>query len=144
MKLHKRLWLGAAFAVAAIPLMASSSAFAAHTGGNVTLKNACGTDVVLADSLATTACDDSAYSPKATCGVCHDYGSGTRINTKTQGVLEGDDTLYWQSYTVSGPNHGVLVGKHSNQGRNEDYSMDMRTAFGDPFFTSSAGMFGKF
>jgi len=144
MKYNGRIRLGVCVATAGTLLLAYSSAFAAHSGGNITLRNACGSVVTLADNPTTTACDESAYSPKATCGACHDYGYGTRINTKTQGVLESDGQLYWQSYTVSGPDHGVLVGKHSNLGRNEDYSMDMRRAFGDPFFTSSAGMFGKF
>ncbi len=144
-----RMWLSATTGLAATSLLlASSPAFATHTGGDVVLKDASGNTITNSSTP---------YSPKATCArachiangdavdfVGHDYGSGTRVNYKTQGVLESDGKLYWQSYNVKGFDHGVIVGKHSNEGLNEDYSMDMRRAFGDPFFTSSAGMFGKF
>jgi hypothetical protein len=146
MKLHKRLWLGAAFAVAAIPLMASSS-FAACPGdanGEIALRDALG--VVIADTTTP-------YSPKMTCmgtGVtgCHtleEYASSAHKEvTKTQGVLDSDGEVYWQSYNVSSREHGAVTGRHSQQGRNESYSIAMKTAFGDPLFTSSPGMYGKF
>lgn len=73
-----------------------------------------------------------------------DYGSGVKHSAHTQGVIESDNQVYWQSYDVTSFEHGVSVGRHSNNGRNEDYSTLIRTVFGDPFFTSSPGMFGKY
>ena len=73
-----------------------------------------------------------------------DYGSGIKHSTHTQGVIESDNRIYWQSYDVTSFEHGASVGRHSEQGRNEDYNTAMRTSFGDPFFTSSPGMFGKY
>ncbi len=157
MKLNKRLWLGAAIAAAAIPLMASS-AFSAPCpgdttqGGIIELKDAAGNDI---SGLTTS--NNTPYSPKQTCmtGIgCHtvdEYASGINdpVNgfkdvTKTQGVLDSDGEVYWQSYNVTAHAHGAVVGRHSQQGRNEDYSIAMKTAFGDAFFTSSPGMFGKY
>jgi hypothetical protein len=112
----------------------SSSALAAHTGGNVSLKDANG--AVITDGVTP-------YSPKATCGECHDYGSGDKIVTKTQGVMEADGKIYWQAYTVKSYEHGVSVGRHSNQGRNEEFTNTARKTVKDPWFTSSFGMFGK-
>lgn len=125
---------------AASILMASSVAFAAHPSvpgfaGTLALKDANGNAVSA----------NTPYSPKKTCAAagCHDYGSGFKQAHKTQGVLNGNQ-VHWQSYTVDSYAHGTSVGRHSNQGRNEDYSTTMRTSFGDPFFTSSPGMFGKY
>lgn len=97
------------------------------------------------------------YSPKMSCGATgtchiggvattggHNYGSMPASVTHTQGVLESDGKVYWQSYDVSFFDHGVSKGRHSNQGRNEAYNTTMRIKFGDPFFTSSPGMFGKY
>ncbi len=98
------------------------------------------------------------YSPKQTCslaachsnpdplisGPTHSYGGGTKMSVHTQGVIASDDKIYWQSYDVKSFDHGASVGRHSNQGRNEDYSNTFRTNYGLPFFTSSPGMFGKF
>jgi len=129
-------------ALATAALMVGSSALAAHPDfapgvSTLVLKDASGADIV----LATTP-----YSPKETCATagCHDYGSGHKQAHKTQGVIESDDTIYWQSYTVEAFAHGAVVGRHSQQGRNEDYGNHMRNVYGDPFFTSSPGMFGKF
>jgi len=113
----------------------SSLALAAHTGGNVPLKDANG------DPITDGA---TPYSPKATCGVCHNYGSGDKFSTHVQGVLESDNKVYWQAYQTKSYEHGVSVGRHSNQGRNESYNNAFRAAVGDPFFTSSPGMFGKY
>ena len=125
--------------IAAIAVMVflifSALAFAAHTGGNVPLKDADG--VLITDGTTP-------YSPKATCGVCHNYGSGDKFSTHVQGVLEADNKVYWQAYQTKSFEHGVSVGRHSNQGRNEDYNNAFRSAVGDPFFTSSPGMFGKY
>jgi len=114
--------------------MFSSLALAAHPGGNVPLKQADGSAV-----SGTTP-----YSPKATCGPCHNYGSGDKFSTHVQGVMEADNKVYWQAYETKSFEHGVSTGRHSNQGRNEDYNNAFRTAVGDPFFTSSPGMFGKY
>ena len=137
---------------AATMLLAYSSAFAAHPGGDVQLMS--GTlEFPVPVTLA-----DQAYSPKATCArachiddgddvdfVGHDYGSGNRTAVKTQGVLNSAGTeVVWQSYEVHGFDHGAVVGRHSQQGRNEDYSIAMKTTFGDAFFTSAPGMFGKY
>ena len=73
-----------------------------------------------------------------------DYGSGIKHSTHTQGVIESDNNVYWQSYDTTSFEHGASVGRHSEQGRNEDYNTAMRTAFGDPFFTSAPGMYGKY
>jgi hypothetical protein len=66
------------------------------------------------------------------------------VVTKTQGSLDPTGEVVWQSYNVHSAAHGVVTGRHSQQGRNEDYSIAMKTEFGDPFFTSSPGMFGKY
>ena len=122
-------------------LMIGSQAFAAHPGAGaggfdtLVLKDAGGADII---NAATP------YSPKETCGGCHDYGSGSKLAHKTQGVIESDGQIYWQTYDVLGAAHGATVGRHSQQGRNEDYSNQMRDAYGDPYFTSSPGMFGKY
>jgi len=132
MQKHKRKLFSAA--LSAILLLAGATAQAAHTGGNVTLKDANGNPVG-----STTP-----YSPKATCGECHNYGSGDKFSTHVQGVLESDNNVYWQAYQVKSYEHGVSTGRHSNQGRNEDYNNAFRAAVGDPYFTSSPGMFGKY
>lgn len=96
--------------------------------------------------------------PKATCArACHtpadsvdfaghNYGSGDKYSTHVQGVLASgtDTTVYWEASQTKSFEHGISVGKHMNQGRNEDYTNTYRAQFGDPFFTSSPGMFGKY
>jgi hypothetical protein len=96
------------------------------------------------------------YSPKMTCSAnaCHqadpalaakhNYGSGSKMSVHTQGVIASDDKVYWQSYDVKSFEHGASVGRHMNQGRNEDFSNSFRANYALPFFTSSPGMFGKF
>lgn len=143
-----KMWLGAALAAAVVPFMASS-ALAACPGdaGQVPLRDASG--AIITD--ATTP-----YSPKMTCmgtGTtgCHtmeEYASAAlKTVTKTQGVIDtntGVNEVFWQSYNVHAHAHGSVIGRHSQQGRNEDYSISMKNTFGDPFFTSSPGMFGKY
>ena len=128
------LWLSVAVLTAAMLFAGSAVLMAAHPGGDVTLKKADGTAVGPTDT----------YSPKATCGGCHNYGSGDKFSTHVQGVLESDNKVYWQAYQVKSFDHGVSTGRHSNQGRNEDYNNAFRAAVGDPYFTSSPGMFGKY
>ena len=101
-------------------------------------------DVPLKNAAGQPVAANEPYSPKQTCGGCHNYGSEPTSITHTQGVLESSNSVTWQSYNVSFFNHGVSKGRHSNQGRNEAYTTQMRTVFGDPFFTSSPGMFGKY
>ena len=129
----RKQWIRVITAVTcAVAFLTGPAVATAHQ--NVTLKNAAGNPVSA----------NEPYSPKQTCGSCHNYGSEPTSITHTQGVLESDNTIYWQSYDVSFFDHGVSKGRHSNQGRNEAYTTQMRTAFGDPFFTSSPGMFGKY
>ncbi len=116
-------------------LIFSSIAMAAHPGGDVTLKDANGNAI----TNVTTP-----YSPKATCGVCHDYGSGDQFSTHVQGVLDSTNTIYWQAYQIKSYAHGVSASRHTNEGRNENYSNATRKSLGDPFFTSSPGMWGKY
>lgn len=133
--------------LSAIMLLAGlSAALAVHP--NVPLKDAAGNDI----GNSTTP-----YSPKSTCArVCHpaetglaadyqhNYGSGEKHTIHTQGVLESDGNIYWQSYDVKSFEHGASVGRHVNQGRNENYSNTFRSVYGLPWFTSSPGMAGKF
>lgn len=155
---HKRLWLGAAMLAATLPLAAASSV-SAHP------------DVPLRDHSGNVITDATTpYSPKMTCmgipsiengdaanlAACHPSHTGlekyassaTHQVHKTQGVLDkdagGNPLIYWMSYNVTAADHGVVKGRHGQQGRNEDYSIAMKTAFKDAYFTSSPGMFGKF
>jgi hypothetical protein len=129
-----RLRIPMAVVTLLVSIFFSSRSGAVHTGGDVTLKDANGNPVT----------SSTPYSPKATCGVCHNYGSGDKFSTHVQGVLESDNKVYWQAYQTKSFEHGVSVGRHSNEGRNEDYSNAQRASYGDPFFTSSPGMFGKY
>jgi hypothetical protein len=113
-------------------------------GGLATAAGAAHQDVSLLNAAGQPVASNEAYSPKQTCGSCHNYGSEPTSITHTQGVIDSTNSVYWQSYDVSFFDHGVSKGRHSNQGRNEAYTTQMRTAFGDPFFTSSPGMFGKY
>jgi hypothetical protein len=129
-----RLRMPIAVMAVMVSIVFSSRSGAVHTGGDVPLKDANGDPVT----------SSTPYSPKATCGECHNYGSGDKFSTHVQGVLESDNKVYWQAYQTKSFEHGVSVGRHSNQGRNEDYNNAFRSAAGDPFFTSSPGMFGKY
>ncbi len=135
-------------------LMLSSSAFAAHPVVN--LKNAAGANITQYE----------AYSPKMTCGGCHtqttaevdadtlaigqgpgsyDGGGATKLVPKTQGIqneVTGD--VEWVSYNVTAYEHGIVTGRHSQQGRNEAYGNHLRHAVKGKFWASSPGMFGKY
>lgn len=141
-----RKWLYMAVAPVLLLFLGATIAMANHSGGTVKLKQADGSAVT-----STTP-----YSTKASCGMTglchfngadhvggHDYGSGDKIVTKTQGVLEGDGQIYWQAFAVKSYEHGVSVGRHSNQARNEEFTNTARKTVNDPWFTSSFGMFGK-
>lgn len=113
-------------------LVFSSLAIAAHPGGDVTLQPAPG------KNLAT-----DGYSPKATCGGCHDYGSGEKIVTKVQGYLDSAGKVNYMNYDVKSYAHGVSVGKHSDMGRNEELTVEQNKIWG-PATISSPGMWGRF
>jgi hypothetical protein len=126
-------------------------------------------DVTLLQSSGVAVTNTTPYSPKVTCstgnatschatgitnnGVAytgqqmidmHNYGTGSLDSTHVQGTLGTDNQVYFQAYKNVSFAHGVSVGRHMNQGRNEDYSNKDRAAVGDPFFTSSLGMWGKY
>ncbi|MEW6290926.1 MAG: hypothetical protein AB1545_13835 [Thermodesulfobacteriota bacterium] len=108
------------------------------------------------------------YSPKTTCGACHttpvvydangkeidapvsvkgsyDGGGATKTVVKTQGIMnETTGEAEWVTYTVEDYKHGFVTGRHSQQGRNEDYGNHLRHAVGGKFWESSPGMFGKY
>jgi hypothetical protein len=109
-----------------------------------------------------------AYSPRATCGACHDevvddttnaaaatdgslhqgsyHGGGDTKNVvKTQGVEnQSTGVVEWLSYNVKAYKHGFVTGRHSQQGRNEDYGHHQRVAVSGKYWASSPGMFGKY
>lgn len=141
---RSKLLIGAAAMALAIPFAASSASAASLCTMNGPLLDAGGVDATVSGLP---------YSPRTTCfqGVlagCHadtDYASGNMIAVhKTQGVLDNDGAVHWQSYTVQANDHGAVRGRHSQQGRNEDYGIAMKTTFKDVYFTSSPGMFGKY
>lgn len=137
----RRIWLYIAALSAILLLAGLTGAMAAHPGGDVPLLKVNPADP---EGQGIPVAANEPYSPKKTCGRCHNYGSGDKFTTHVQGVLEADNKVYWQAYKVKSYEHGVSVGRHSNQGRNEDYSNAQRSTYGDPFFTSSPGMFGKY
>ena len=125
-------------------VIGASAVFAAHPS------------VTLLDASGAAVNSTTPYSPKKTCSAndCHqadpalaakhNYGSGSKLAVHTQGVIAADDKVYWQSYDVKSFEHGASVGRHMNEGRNEDFSNSFRANYALPFFTSSPGMFGKF
>ncbi len=131
-----KLWLLIALtAIGLIGLM--PQAYAAHTGGAVTLKSAAGAAIQGGSSVP--------YSPKMTCAStdgCHvtagisDYESHATTVTKQQGS--------GAAYDVSVPGHGVTAGYHFSQGMNLPWGATQRTYYALPSFTSSPGMYGKF
>lgn len=131
------------------------AALALHPGGDVQLKYYNGSGVATPVGTA----GNIPYSPKATCGLAgtchiesgstpttggHNYGSGTAYSTHVTGKLGSDGNVYWQAYQNKAYASGVSVGRHMNEGRNEEYTNADRAAVGDPFFTSSLGMWGKY
>ena len=154
-----RLWLF--IAVLAVVVLMTGSAFTYastyHAGKGSAALPLCKSLDTNGDCVQVS--NTEAYSPKATCTrVCHiaetgltadfqhNYGSGEKMSTHVQGVLASASasTVYWEASQTKSYEHGVSVGRHSNQGRNEDYTNTNRAAFGDPFFTSTPGMFGKY
>ena len=108
-----------------------------------------------------------AYSPRATCGGCHgevvdenshvaarvdgvaqgsyDGGGATKTVVKTQGV-ENQTTgeVEWLSFNTKAYKHGFVTGRHSQQGRNEDFGHYAREKVGSKYWENSTGMFGKY
>jgi hypothetical protein len=144
-------------ALATAALLVGSQAFASHP--SVPLRDAGG---ALVDRT-------TAYSPKATCGACHDHGveadgstgmtgprgsydggdgitEGTKKTVvKTQGIQnETTGEVEWVSFNVTAYEHGFVTGRHSQQGRNEDYGNHLRHAVHGKFWAESPGMFGKY
>lgn len=126
-------------AFAAIMLI-GTHAFAAHPtvdgGGNpisVVLKNASGGTI----APGTT----TPYSPKQTCGVCHNYESDPMTTVTKQQTVSGTANA---AYNVPVPEHGVTAGYHFQQGMNLPWGNTQRSYYGLPSFTSSPGMYGKF
>lgn len=146
-----RLWLF--IAVLAVVALMTGSAFTYAVPYH---QNASGS-IALKDSSGANITGTTAYSPKQTCArVCHPaetgkaadfqhtYGTGTVNVPKQQKVIAGNNTTYDVMYDVVSHAHGVNTGRHMNQGRNEPYTNAQRTVYGDPFFTSSPGMWGKY
>lgn len=144
-------------AVTSVLLLAGSQAFAAHP------------EVPLLKENGTRVGQYEAYSPRATCGACHvqsysdvdsetlpvgsggeagrgsyDGGGTTKQVVKTQGVMNASGDVEWVSYEVKAYEHGFAVGRHSQQGRNEEYGNHLRHAVHGKFWASSPGMFGKY
>ena len=136
-------------------LLVGANAFADHPA--VPLLNASGVAIG----------QNEAYSPKATCGACHDQsstnvddgvlgvsgegigsydgGGTTKLVAKSQGVMnETSGDAEWVSYNVTAYEHGFVTGRHSQQGRNEEYGNHLRHALHGKFWASSPGMFGKY
>lgn len=141
-------------ALATAALLVGSQAFACPT---FPLRDAAG--AIIADSTTP-------YSPKATCGACHDQtvadvdadvlGSGggvgsydgggtTKLVAKTQGIQnQTTGEVEWVSFNTTAYEHGFVVGRHSQEGRNEPYGNHMRHAVHGKFWANSPGMFGKY
>ncbi|MFZ2196515.1 MAG: hypothetical protein WAV13_02195 [Thermodesulfovibrionales bacterium] len=150
-----RLRIPIAVIAVMVLLVFSSMAFAAHM--NVPLRDASG-------NLITNG--TTPYSPKQTCTGCHigadknawltsqsrsggvlnaaDYESGTGTVNKSMYVKNGAGAWVLQAFDVAVPLHGVSVGKHSTEGRNESLVDAQRDAWGAPKTISSPGMSGRF
>jgi|APCry4251928276_1046603.scaffolds.fasta_scaffold275813_2 hypothetical protein len=110
------------------------------------------------------------YSPKKTCGACHDTsvvydgsgpagesdasvsvkgsydgGGATKTVVKTQGIQnQATGEAEWVTFETTAYKHGFVVGRHSQQGRNEDYGNHLRHAVHGKFWENATGMFGKY
>lgn len=80
------------------------------------------------------------YSPKQTCGACHDYESGPALVTKQQTVGGTANA----PYDVKVATHGASAGYHFQQGMNAAWGDAQRSFYKLPSFTSSPGMVGKY
>ncbi|MBU4261806.1 MAG: hypothetical protein KKC76_08005 [Proteobacteria bacterium] len=108
------------------------------------------------------------YSPKKTCGACHntvvnydidgreldeavsvkgsyDGGGATKTVVKTQGIQnQATGEAEWVTFETTAYKHGFVVGRHSQEGRNEDYGNHLRHAVHGKFWANATGMFGKY
>lgn len=124
-----KLWL--LIAAVAIGLMgAAALVYAAHP--DVVLKSATGANIQGGTSVP--------YSPKTTCGACHDYESSP-VDVVKQQTVGGTANA---AYTVKVASHGVTAGYHFQQGMNVPWGQTQRDFYGVPSFTSSPGMIGKY
>ena len=121
------LWLS----TMAVIFLSLSPAFASHPGGNVDMLDANGESVMVSGKP---------YSPKMTCGKCHNYESHIDHAIKTQVRRSGEEV----SYSVPFPLHGVTAGYHFQQGRNLYWNQTARDYYKLASFTSSPGMYGKY
>jgi hypothetical protein len=111
---------------------------------------------------------NDAYSPRATCGACHDEvvddtttddaridgvaqgsyhgGGATKTVVKTQGQENANEAheLEWVSYNTKTYKHGFVESRHAQEGRNEDFGHAMRQSFGAKYTENGSGMFGKY
>ncbi|MBI4685651.1 MAG: hypothetical protein HY755_10685 [Nitrospirae bacterium] len=161
--MNKRLWLIAV--LSAILLLAGFSvAMAVHPTVNVlkadgtaagtteaySPKNTCGgchfnCSTGAYSTTTSEWCQD--YTTKKNCAsvACPDYASvATDTVTHNQGYGNSDGKTAFQDWTATSPAHGVSVGKHSQQGRNEEFTSSMRQIWGAPGFASSPGMWGRY
>jgi hypothetical protein len=79
------------------------------------------------------------YSPKQTCGRCHNYESDPVSVSKQQTVAGVANP----AYAVPVASHGASAGYHFQQGMNVEWSQVQRDFYKVPSFTSSPGMVGK-
>jgi hypothetical protein len=111
----------------------------------------CGTG---ANTWCANETERSTYAAAHPANAFDDYGSGTEFSTHVQGVLDSAGVVNFQAYQNKSFAHGASTGRHSEEGRNENYTNAIRIgnginnkygiSWGDPFFTSSPGMFGKY
>ena len=124
---HKVLLAG----LAAAWLLAVPGAALGHPV-EVTLKDVDGNTI-----MAGT---NKVYSPKKTCGECHDYESGA-ADVQKQQTVGGTANA---PYNVKVATHGASAGYHFQQGMNVAWGDTQRTFYKVPSFTSSPGMVGKY
>jgi len=86
--------------------------------------------------------------PTGNCSVpgrCPDYASAaTSTVTHNQGYGNSNGKVEFQNWTATSPAHGAAVGKHSQHGRNEEFTAAQRQIWGVPAFASSPGMWGRY
>ena len=140
---RNKLWL--LIALVAIGLIGYASiGYAAHP------------DVPLLDKDGNAVSGNTPYSPKQTCSnnschqsnptlaAKHNYGSGTVTVSQHVGRKLADNSVVFTTQNVTAYAHGVSVQKHVNMGRNENFTAQMRSAWGQPYFVSTPGMFGRY
>jgi hypothetical protein len=72
-------------------------------------------------------------------------GGATKTVVKTQGVEnQATGEIEWLSFNTKAYKHGFVTGRHSQQGRNEDFGHYARGKFGSKYWENSSGMFGKY